>query len=331
MLHGKGKLAIESSTSGDRTFYAIKSDSGMEVNYTYANGYLIVAQSRALLQQSLSNRDAGNTLVRSSRFMSSLPQDGNTNFSAILYHDLAPLMQSLGDKLKNVGGEEARKLGAIDPNAPPTLVYAYAQGDRKLNLIRTPTDASHASVGLVVRWIYSARVSIISGMQGYQCSTCGEFHPGLPFSYGSTAPVPYYDIPEAEREERVLLSSDQCVIDDEHFFIMGRLEIPVHDADDGVFSWNVWVSLSKENFERASDLWETSGRENQPPYFGWLSTSLPCYEVDTFLLKTNIHTRKVGERPFVELEPTDHPLAIEQRTGIDLKRVQEIAECVLHT
>ena len=102
----------------------------MEVNYTYANGYLIVAQTRALLEQSLNNREAGNTLVRSSRFMSSLPQDGNTNFSAILYHDLAPLMQSLGDKLKNIGGEEAKKLGAIDPNAPPTLVYAYAQGDR---------------------------------------------------------------------------------------------------------------------------------------------------------------------------------------------------------
>jgi len=131
MLHGKGKLAIESTTSGDRTFYAIKSaNAGLEVHYTYANGYLIAAPSRALLDQSISNRDAGNTLVRSSRFMSSLPQDGNTNFSAIFYHDLAPLMQSLGDKLKNVGGEEAKKLTAIDPNAPPTLAYAYAQGDR---------------------------------------------------------------------------------------------------------------------------------------------------------------------------------------------------------
>jgi hypothetical protein len=131
MLHGKGKLAIESTASGDRTFYAIKSaDAGLELHYTFSNGYFIAAQTRALLEQALNNRDAGSTLSRSSRFMSSLPQDGNANFSAILYHDLAPLMQSLGDKLKNVGGEEAKKLGAIDPNAPPTLVYAYAQGDR---------------------------------------------------------------------------------------------------------------------------------------------------------------------------------------------------------
>ncbi len=131
VLHGKGKLAIEATTSGDRTFYAIKSaDVGVEVHYTYANGYLVAAQTRALLEQSLSNRDAGNTMVRSARFRSSLPQDGNTNFSAVFYHDLAPLMQSIGDRLKNVGGEEGKKFAAIDPNAPPTLVYAYAQGDR---------------------------------------------------------------------------------------------------------------------------------------------------------------------------------------------------------
>lgn len=130
MLHGKGKLVIEPTTSGDRTFYAVKSDTGVEVHYMYANGYLVAAQTRALLEQSLANRDAGNTLVRSARFRGSLPQDGNTNFSAVFYHDLAPLVQSLGDRLKNVGGEEGKKLAALDPNAPPTLVYAYAQGDR---------------------------------------------------------------------------------------------------------------------------------------------------------------------------------------------------------
>ena len=167
-------------------------------------------------------------------------------------------------------------------------------------------------------------------MQGYHCSTCGEYHLGLPFSYGSPAPAPYFDIPESERDRRVLISSDQCVIDDEHFFILGRLEIPVHDANEELFSWNVWVSLSEENFNRTAELWETKGREKESPYFGWLSTSLPCYDVDTFLLKTNVHTRPVGERPFIELEPTDHPLAIEQRNGITLERVQEIAERVLH-
>jgi hypothetical protein len=33
--------------------------------------------------------------------------------------------------------------------------------------------------------------------------------------------------------------------------------------------------------------------------------------------------------PYVELEPTDHPLAIEQREGVTLARVVEIAEALL--
>ncbi len=32
--------------------------------------------------------------------------------------------------------------------------------------------------------------------------------------------------------------------------------------------------------------------------------------------------------PYVELEPTDHPLAIEQRNGITLDRVKEIEEII---
>jgi hypothetical protein len=38
-------------------------------------------------------------------------------------------------------------------------------------------------------------------------------------------------------------------------------------------------------------------------------------------LKTMVHTQPVGVRPSIELEPTDHPLAIEQREGITVARV----------
>lgn len=39
-----------------------------------------------------------------------------------------------------------------------------------------------------------------------------------------------------------------------------------------------------------------------------------------------IHPRADGIRPYIELEPTDHPLAVEFREGITMERVQEIAE-----
>ncbi len=125
------------------------------------------------------------------------------------------------------------------------------------------------------------------------------------------------------------LGSDQCVIKNKHFFIRGLIRLPVLDADQD-FEWGVWVSLSRDNFERASGLWETEGREAEPPYFGWLSSELRPYEPSTLNLKTNVHTQPVGLRPLVELEPTDHPLAVEQREGITLARVQEFAEILLH-
>ncbi|WP_018655369.1 DUF2199 domain-containing protein [Actinomadura flavalba] len=71
-------------------------------------------------------------------------------------------------------------------------------------------------------------------------------------------------------------------------------------------------------------------REEEPPYFGWLSTELPCYDVSALSLKTHVHTRPVGVRPLVELEATGHPLAVEQREGITPERVRTFAEHLLH-
>jgi hypothetical protein len=67
-----------------------------------------------------------------------------------------------------------------------------------------------------------------------------------------------------------------------------------------------------------------------PPMFGWLSTELPIYQPSTLNLKTVVHMQPVGLRPLVELEPTEHPLAVEQREGISIGRVQEFAERILH-
>lgn len=163
---------------------------------------------------------------------------------------------------------------------------------------------------------------------GYLCRTCGKFHADLPMEFGADAPVAYYSIPQDERGARIELTSDICLIDKDEFFVRGSLEIPVLDGPRP-FVWGVWTSLSKANFKRMAEAWETPGRESEPPYFGWLCTSLPMYP-ETLLLKTNVHTRPIGRRPFVELEPTEHPLAVEQRHGITMDRVREIAEALLH-
>ncbi|MEV4296980.1 DUF2199 domain-containing protein [Microbispora rosea] len=162
---------------------------------------------------------------------------------------------------------------------------------------------------------------------GFRCSCCGGQHDELPLSY--RMPAPAFWSPEMAGATDCGLSSDQCVIEGKHFFVHGLIEIPVIDTAE-TFSWGVWVSLSRDNFERMGRLWETPGRESEPPYFGWLSSELPVYEPSTLNLKTNLHTRPVGQRPAVELEPTGHPLAVEQRTGITSARVRELAELLLH-
>ena len=79
------------------------------------------------------------------------------------------------------------------------------------------------------------------------------------------------------------------------------------------------------------ELLDAEDVENEPPFFGWLNTSLPneIYP-ETLSLKTNVYLKNNNLRPFVHLEPTEHPLAIEQRTGITMERVKEIAEIIMH-
>jgi hypothetical protein len=89
----------------------------------------------------------------------------------------------------------------------------------------------------------------------------------------------------------------------------------------------VWVSLSEKNFNRTIDLWETPGRENEPPYFGWLNTRLPGYP-ETTQLKVNVHTLQVGKRPLIEVEHSDHQLAVEQHHGITKQRAESLAKQV---
>jgi hypothetical protein len=163
---------------------------------------------------------------------------------------------------------------------------------------------------------------------GYTCHSCGTYHAELPLGYGAPEPDSWHSIPEQERDSRCALTDSTCVIDDELFLLRGNVEIPIH-GQDTCFWWGVWVSLSRTEFERIVRLWDDPSRANEPPYFGKLATRLPGYP-ETLNLHVNLHTAEAGTRPYVELEPTDHPLAVEQRSGVTMARVQQIAESYLH-
>lgn len=129
---GRKGLEWQQSDMGGRKFYTLKSpEFGLvEVNYTYANGYMIIAASRALVDRALAAHESGVSLLRSSKFTAGLPADGNANFSAVFYHNIGALvpagLASTAEKLPS-GPQQAVKAMASD--MPPTLAYAYAQGD----------------------------------------------------------------------------------------------------------------------------------------------------------------------------------------------------------
>jgi len=138
------------------------------------------------------------------------------------------------------------------------------------------------------------------------------------------APDYFWSVPEAERESRVVLTKDQCIIDDRYFFVAGNFSIPVAGTEDAV-KFTCWVSLSNQAFERMNDTWENPERVKEEPYCGWFSNNLPTY-TGTVKLKARLHQQPPGTKPVIELEPTDHPLSVDSRIGITPERAAEIRQ-----
>ena len=167
-------------------------------------------------------------------------------------------------------------------------------------------------------------------MPTWLCHRCGEEHEGLPLDWAYDLPA-YWEGPQADGD---FLSEDLCIWTDEDgkrcFFVRGILPIPVRDTGE-VFAYGVWSSLSERSYERLIERWDDEQREDEPPYFGYLSNNLPGYP-DTLNLHLAVATRSVALRPSFTLLPRDepHPLIEEQWQGITTARVQEIAELNWH-
>ncbi len=147
----------------------------------------------------------------------------------------------------------------------------------------------------------------------YLCSCCGETHEGLP-DIGFDQPAFAYAVPKDERSERVRLNEDYCVVDDRYYFIRAVLEIPVHDHDQ-TLGIGVWVSQKDENFNTYV---KNPVSADIGPFFGWLSTDLRFGGESSLHLKTMAHFRGDGQRPYIVVELTDHPLSVAQRNGLSL-------------
>ena len=87
--------------------------------------------------------------------------------------------------------------------------------------------------------------------------------------------------------------------------------------------------LRPEDFYQTNKLWTDPKRVDEPAYACLLNSELPLYG-DTLNLQVRVVTQPVGRRPHFFVVNPQHPLALEQRDGISMARVIEIAEIMLH-
>lgn len=159
-----------------------------------------------------------------------------------------------------------------------------------------------------------------SPVASWICPTCGGTHDELP-AVTASAPLVWDQASQEERADDFDLTTDTCIWKGEHYFVRGVLELPLTDRE-GVLSFGVWTSLSRDNFFRYLPTFEEENEADRvelPPMFGWFSNSLPGYP-ETLNLKCSVHARTGGLRPLIDLEQTNHPLSVAQREGISFSQ-----------
>jgi hypothetical protein len=122
-------MAITSSEVRSQLVYSVRdTTAGTTVaQYTFADGYMIVASNQALLLEAIQTHDSGNSLARSTAFKALLPVDANANYSAVVYQNVGPALTPL---LSQFSGDAAQAIRQMAVDARPTAICAWGKDNR---------------------------------------------------------------------------------------------------------------------------------------------------------------------------------------------------------
>jgi hypothetical protein len=163
------------------------------------------------------------------------------------------------------------------------------------------------------------------GSNLFVCSVCGDRHPGPPMAWRSETPDPWPD--DDARRPGDSRTPELCVLRSEgRRFVYGELQVPVAGGD-GPLVFGVWAEVAEADFDRLVAAWDSPDRAGE--IAGRLATELPPYPGSTGL-EVALRVGPPQTSTVVVLPPADHPLARDQRQGIDRARVRTIAEVFLH-
>lgn len=122
----KFPLKIEQLAVGGQTYYVLRG-LPVEAHYTYTGGYLLAGSNRQVIARALQNKANGYTIARAERFVSALPRDGQANFSAMFYQNIAGKLAGVAETLSP---QLRESLGDLAKDAKPMLILAYGERDR---------------------------------------------------------------------------------------------------------------------------------------------------------------------------------------------------------
>jgi hypothetical protein len=123
-------VTLNQAQVGGRTFYTVLPQGvGLttEYDYTFADGYMILAPSRALLLAAIETHANGTSLAHSASFHALLPSDNQANFSGMIYQNLGPILKPLASQLNSGQLAILQQLAA---DSKPSVMCAYGESDR---------------------------------------------------------------------------------------------------------------------------------------------------------------------------------------------------------
>lgn len=153
----------------------------------------------------------------------------------------------------------------------------------------------------------------------YRCPSCAEIHQGFP-ALAYNLPDAIFQLSAEDREQRAVVSSDLCILDDERYFIRCVLVVAVNGYEEE-FEYGPWVEVNAEDFSRYS-VWFNLGASP-----GWrsiearLANALPTSNPTTLGIRCMVELPDDEDnRPFVRVSDTSHPLFDEQANGMAITR-----------
>lgn len=180
------QIPVSRHDENGMTFYSMPlpaGGQGSEVNYFFADGYLVIATTHEMASDALAAHRSGNSLAKSGALRSSLPGGKALNASLLVYNNagamygsmmaqLAPEMRALLGNTSSTGtsspvviaafADETTINATTSSNVPGSMMPMIIAAVAIPNLLNSRIAANEASAAALVRTVNTAEVTYVN-------------------------------------------------------------------------------------------------------------------------------------------------------------------------